>query len=170
MEEMSPIRELQEYLRSLALSGYQIPMIIPDGIYGEETGNAVRVFQGLLGLPMSGVVDYGTWQALRSAYEQVQRNNSISVPIYPFEEVLEGGKIQEGNAFSLIYIIQIILRTIGVAYQNLETQEITGIYDIQTQNNVRDFQKVNALPITGEVDKETWNRLAEAYNKYLNRG
>jgi len=69
----------------------------------------------------------------------------------------------------LIYIIQIILRTIGVAYQNLEQQELSGVFDENTIRNVRDFQRVNGIAATGEVDKKTWNRLAEAYNKYLNR-
>ena len=170
MTGQDPIFEIQQYLRSLARDGYQIPLIIPDGIYGSETVNAVRVFQSLLGLPVTGRVDYDTWQALRAAYEEVQRNNARSTPIYPFEEVLRDGKVTEGNILPLIYIIQIILRTIGVAYQNLEEQEITGIYDSDTMRNVRDFQRINGIPITGEVDKETWDRLAEAYNKYLNRG
>ncbi len=170
MTGQNPIFEIQEYLRILAQDGYQIPLIIPDGIYGVETGNAVRIFQSLLGLPVTGRVDYTTWQALRAAYEEVQKNNALSAPIYPFEEILRDGKVTMGNVMPLIYIIQIILRTIGIAYQNLDTQQITGEYDEATAGNIRDFQRINGIPITGEVDKETWNRLAEAYNKYLNRG
>ena len=88
MTGQDPIFEIQQYLRSLARDGYQIPLIIPDGIYGSETVNAVRVFQSLLGLPVTGRVDYDTWQALRASYEEVQRNNARSTPIYPFEEIL----------------------------------------------------------------------------------
>ena len=169
MTGQDPIFEIQQYLRSLAIDGYQIPMIIPDGIFGVETANAVRVFQSLLGLPVTGRVDYDTWLALRAAYDEVQSNSAPTAPIYPFEEILSEGKIIQGDMFPLIYIIQIILRTIGVAYQNLENQEITGIFDASTVQNVRDFQRINGIPITGEVDKVTWNRLAQAYNKYLNR-
>ena len=170
MTEQNPIFEIQQYLRELAKDGYQIPMIIPDGIYGPETVNAVTVFQSLVGLPADGVVDYATWQALRAAYEQVMLDRALSAPIYPFEEVLRDGLITEGNTLPLIYIIQIMLRTIGVAYQNLDMQAITGVYDGQTMENIRTFQRVNGIPITGDVDKQTWNRLAQAYNKYLNRG
>ena len=143
MTDRDPIFEIQQYLRTLAMDGYQIPMIIPDGIYGVETGNAVRVFQSLLGLPVTGRVDYNTWQALKAAYDEVQSSRLPSAPIYPFEEILNDGKITAGNMLPLIYIIQIILRTIGVAYQNLEKQEITGVYDRATVENVRDFQSMD---------------------------
>ena len=36
---------------------------------------------------------------------------------------------------------------------------ITGINDQTTQNAVRDFQRVNGLPVTGTVDEATWNKL-----------
>ena len=124
----------------------------------------------LVGLPQTGIVDYATWTALRAAYEEAEKLNERSAPIYPFEEILLDGKVTKGNEMPLIYIIQIILRTVGTAYKNLEQQSITGVYDNDTMNNIRDFQKVNGIPITGEVDKQTWNRLAEAYNKYLNKG
>ena len=170
MTEYNPIYEIQEYLRALSGNGYQIPRIIPDGIYGPETRSAVADFQSLVGLPSTGRVDYSTWEALKVAYDTVMASVSRSAPIFPFEENLASGKVVAGDAMSLIYIIQIILRTIGVAYQGLQNQEITGEYDANTISNIRDFQKVNGLPITGEVDKMTWNRLAQAYNKYLNQG
>lgn len=170
MTEKDPIFEVQTYLRYLGKNGYQLPLIIPDGIYGENTRSAVGVFQSLVGLPVTGSVDYVTWQALLAAYEEARGINARSVPIYPFDEVLEEELIGEGDAMPLVYIIQIILRTIGVAYENLENQTLTGVYDSETVRNVRDFQRVNGLPVTGQVNKETWNRLADAYNKYLNRG
>ena len=168
MNEVNPIYEIQQYLRALTQSGYEIPVVIPDGIYGTETSEAVKAFQFLVGLPQTGRVDYATWQALVAAYESAQKNALGSAPIYPFEEILLGGKIKQGDVLPLIYIIQIILRTIGIAYKNLDAQAITGIYDAQTAENVRDFQKINGIPITGEVDRITWDRLAQAYNKYLN--
>lgn len=169
MNEISPVYEIQQYLRLLSLYGYDIPMIIPDGIYGAETRQAISAFQFLAGLPVSGIVDYETWQALYAAYESVQNITTRSVPIYPFEEFLSDGKITVGNTLPLVYIIQIILRTIGVAYKNFENQEITGVYDVQTENNILDFQRINGIPTTGQVDRITWDRLADAYNKYLNR-
>ena len=169
MNEVNPIYEIQQYLRTLSQYGYEIPSVIPDGIFGKETDEAVKAFQFLVGLPQTGRVDYSTWQALLAAYEEAQKNAIRSAPIYPFEEILRNGKITQGNVLPLIYIIQIILRTIGVAYKNLNEQQITGVYDLATMDNIRDFQMINGIPITGEVDRLTWDRLADAYNKYLNR-
>ncbi len=170
MTTKDPIFEVQEYLRYLGKNGYQLPLIIPDGIYGANTRSAVGVFQSLVGLPVTGRVDYATWQALLAAYREARFGNARSAPIYPFDEILEEDLVREGDVLPLVYIIQIILRTIGVAYQNLEMQELTGVYDSETKRNVSDFQRINGLSVTGQVNKETWNRLAEAYNKYLNRG
>ncbi|MBE9136073.1 peptidoglycan-binding protein, partial [Nodosilinea sp. LEGE 07088] len=39
---------------------------------------------------------------------------------------------------------------------------ITGIYDQTTQNAVREFQRVNGLPVTGTVDAATWQALYRA--------
>ena len=48
----------------------------------------------------------------------------------------------------------------------VETIDINGLFDTKTENAVREFQRINGLDITGEVDKLTWNRLAASYQKY----
>ncbi len=35
-----------------------------DGIFGQETENAVKDFQGSHNLPLTGIVDFATWEAL----------------------------------------------------------------------------------------------------------
>lgn len=39
---------------------------------------------------------------------------------------------------------------------------INGIYDLETQAAVREFQRVNGLPVTGIVDDATWRALYDA--------
>ena len=41
---------------------------------------------------------------------------------------------------------------------------ISGIYDLETQAAVREFQRVNGLPVTGVVDAATWHALYNATN------
>ncbi|MBQ7381375.1 MAG: peptidoglycan-binding protein, partial [Clostridia bacterium] len=38
-----------------------------------------------------------------------------------------------------------------------------GIYDEPTANAIREFQMRSLLPMTGKVNKETWDYLVEAY-------
>ena len=46
----------------------RIPKILEDGIYGPETANAVRIFQEIFNLPVTGVVDIGTWYRISRIY------------------------------------------------------------------------------------------------------
>ena len=55
-----PIRNLQRALRRLSYEYDSIPKIVPDGIFGEDTENAVRAFQGQFNLPQTGVVNQTT--------------------------------------------------------------------------------------------------------------
>ena len=51
------VRELQKYFLTLARSGMEVPRLKIDGVYGDETREAVRIFQALMGIPVTGIVD-----------------------------------------------------------------------------------------------------------------
>ena len=59
-----PIRSLQTMLRVLAENDDASKPLIPDGIYGPDTMEAVRIFQRLHRLPITGVTDLLTWEAV----------------------------------------------------------------------------------------------------------
>ena len=59
-----PIRSLQTMLRVIAENDPSHERIIPDGIYGPETVSAVSSFQRIHGLPVTGVTDQDTWEAI----------------------------------------------------------------------------------------------------------
>ena len=50
-----------------------IPKIAEDGIYGETTAEAVRIFQKIFELPETGIVDYVTWYKISDIYVAVSR-------------------------------------------------------------------------------------------------
>ncbi len=58
------VREVQSALRIKRAGGADLPQIIPDGIYGEETRECVAAFQRAEELDDTGIVDYTTWQRL----------------------------------------------------------------------------------------------------------
>ncbi len=163
------IFQIQEWLRGIERGGMPIPLIVPDGIYDGKTKNAVRVFQGLMGMGQTGIVDYATWLALRDAYEAALQKAAISNPIYPFECGLKDNKLILGDSLPLVSIIQIMLESLSTIYGDLEEQQINGIFDEPTSENIACLQGVWNLPQTGEVDSETWNRLADSFNKNQNR-
>ena len=65
-----PVRSLQTMLRVLAEDDHRQPTVIPDGIFGPDTMNAVSVFQRRLGIPITGIVDQITWDAIVLQYEE----------------------------------------------------------------------------------------------------
>lgn len=69
----SKVLQLQEQLNAIGEAYPLIPSITADGIYGENTQNAVRVFQQVFGLPQTGIVDYPTWYKVQEIYVAVTR-------------------------------------------------------------------------------------------------
>lgn len=67
------VRQIQEQLNGISEAYPAIPSVNPDGIYGEETKEAVREFQSVFGLPATGVVDYPTWYKIQEIYVGVSR-------------------------------------------------------------------------------------------------
>lgn len=67
------VRQMQDQLNVIAGAYPLIPKISADGIYGDRTANAVSVFQGVFGLPKTGVVDYPTWYKISEIYVGVSR-------------------------------------------------------------------------------------------------
>ena len=62
---------LQYFLAVYAQFDPSVPAPSLDGIFGPETQQAVRAFQSLQGLPVTGQVDTATWNALYNAYEGI---------------------------------------------------------------------------------------------------
>lgn len=67
------VRQMQEQLNRIAQSYPALPKITADGIYGQNTASAVRDFQSIFGLPVTGIVDYSTWYKISEVYVGVSR-------------------------------------------------------------------------------------------------
>ena len=67
------VRQMQEELNVIAGAYPALPKISADGIYGPATENAVRKFQSVFGLPVTGDVDYATWYKISEIYVGVSR-------------------------------------------------------------------------------------------------
>ena len=67
------VRQMQEQLNVIAGAYPALPKITADGIYGPATEQAVREFQSVFGLPVTGKVDYPTWYKISEIYVGVSR-------------------------------------------------------------------------------------------------
>ena len=67
------VRQLQNQLNVIAGNYPLIPKVAEDGVYGEQTAEAVSVFQRIFDLPETGVVDFTTWYKVSGIYVAVSR-------------------------------------------------------------------------------------------------
>lgn len=67
------VRTIQNQINEISNSYPAIQKIAVDGIYGQNTVDAVKQFQGIFGLPQTGSVDYSTWYELSKVYTAVKR-------------------------------------------------------------------------------------------------
>lgn len=156
-----PVRSLQHMLRVAAQQDARIPMVVPDGIFGQVTLEAVRAFQKTAELPPTGNVDQRTWEHLVLVFDLANVEQQSAQPLIP---ILNAGQALKSGTDNLhICLVQAILHVLSLVYCNLPDVGMTGRMDAPTMTAVRRFQTVSGLPVTGQVDKGTWRHLALHY-------
>lgn len=156
-----PIRSLQTMLRVIAENTPGMEYLIPDGIYGPETVRTVAAFQRDHGLPVTGMTDQATWEAVVAVYEPalIEQDEAQALRI-----ILNPGQvIRKGERHPNLYLVQSILRVLSERYGSIGSLSITGILDDATEDALFSFQQLSGLPATGRLDKRTWKALALQY-------
>ena len=156
-----PIRSLQTMLRVIAENDPRHVPVIPDGIYGPETTQAVSAFQRLHGIPVTGVTDQNTWEAVVAVYEPalIEQDEAFGLNI-----ILEPGQIiRKGERHPHLYLVQGMLMVLSEVFESIGQPSQNGILDSPTADAIASFQYLSGLPSTGNLDKQTWKHLALQY-------
>ena len=152
-DKTNAIRQAQLFLLELNYTDRRYPHVAIDGIYGEETQNAVRVFQRYNRLPITGEIDYATWTLLFEQFllnSERRRSESFIVS----EENLP---LNVGSSGSDVEIIQAIINRLSKKYNTLPSTQVNGIYSYATSNSVRELQRIYRLSQTGVLDRQILN-------------
>lgn len=72
------VRQIQEQLNAIKEAYPALPEVVENGEYNEETQQAVRDFQEIFGLPVTGILDYNTWYKIQEIYVAVTRIAELS--------------------------------------------------------------------------------------------
>ena len=156
-----PIRSLQTMLRVIAENDPSHPTVIPDGIYGPETVRAVSTFQRLHGLPITGITDQPTWEAIVASYEPALVEQDAA---YPLDIILNPRQIiRKGERNPHLYLVQAMLTVLSQIYESIGRPSLTGILDEATADAISSFQFLSGLSATGNLDKHTWKHLVLQY-------
>lgn len=143
------------------------PLLVSDGIYGEETAAAVRAFQQEAGLPVTGNADPGTWDALMRDSGARRADGSPGAPVIPvcFPAVLD----DPGHDPMLVSMIQLLLSAVSGVCGIGKPPAVTGVYDESTASAAAAVQQICGLSPTGRTDLRTWNCLASLYNTEMKK-
>ncbi|WP_240617498.1 L,D-transpeptidase family protein [Nocardioides speluncae] len=137
------VRELQHRL-------FQLQWLpeLTTGVYDGTTVEAVKGFQGKRGLKATGAVDQKTWDALVKMTKAPTRDQKFNV--------LKAGATLHGPGASGddVRAVQARLKQI-----DWYAGDVTGTYDAATVTAVKGFQEKREIPVTGNVDQRTLDRL-----------
>ncbi|MGZ5400034.1 MAG: L,D-transpeptidase family protein [Nocardioides sp.] len=139
------VRELQSRLSQLDW----FPELTT-GRYDAATDEAVRGFQARRGLEPTGVVDLRTWERLLAMTEQPTHDQLLNV-LQPGPALLAAGDRGED-------VRAVQHRLVQIAWL---FDAVTGSYDPATVDAVKGFQGKRGIPVTGEIDQRTMDRLLE---------
>ena len=156
-----PVRSLQTMLRVIALDDGRYQNIIPDGIYGPDTFNAVTAFQRQNNIPITGIVDQQTWDAIVAIYEpaliRVGKAEKIEILLEP------GVVFTLGDSDPHIYLIQAMLAQLADSFIQIPHPAHTGTLDHETVRSLRAFQRFAGIPDNGNADRITWKNLSKQF-------
>ncbi len=158
------IANLQRYLRQLSYDEDSIGTVPVDGIFESATEAALREYQRLRGLPITGQADQQTWEQLYDDYRVSLSQNSPPRPVTVFPLDPVGYVILPQSRDFSVTVLQHMLLELQDRHRELEGVIVTGIYDGQTEDAVRFFQDKNGLPSDGRTDLLTWNTVTDQYN------
>ncbi len=155
---------MQIALNTIAVNYPAIPRITnPTGTFDEATQAAVRVFQAIFNLPVTGIIDKSTWYEIRRIYAAVTRLAELTSQGVIMSEIPEYIPTPGPDEIvPRIQAVQYFLNVLSVYYNGIPSVDINGVLDPHTRTAIMEFQKIFNLPITGLVDEQTWNTMFNA--------
>ncbi|MCL2433486.1 MAG: peptidoglycan-binding protein [Clostridia bacterium] len=163
----SNVTRMQTYLNRISTNYPLIPKINPpNGVYGASTTAAVRVFQQVFNLPVTGNINQETWNKISFIYLAVTKlaelgseGQRIGIGTTPPTEI-----IRRGSRGARVIQLQFLLNAIGMFYNTIPPVLEDAFFEANTENAVRAFQRQFGLNPDGIVGPATWRKLYEVYH------
>ncbi len=165
------VRTIQVQLNRIGTNYPAIPKIVPaNGIYGESTVTAVRTFQSVFGLPVTGVVNKATWYQIKYIFTAVKRLSELTSEGLSVEEIekLWGEDLKQGDYGLRVRSLSYYLNTIAYFNPEIPTVNSNGVFNSAVDEQVRAFERFYGLNPDGIVDFRTWQLISRIYTNILN--
>lgn len=161
------VQKLQSMLNTIAAKNSVIPFLTIDGIFGEQTLQAVMIFQREYGLPVSGTVDRTTWDTIYEVFQQLEGSfyQSLSANLYPNKDFV----IRPNDSSSYLYPIQAMFNVLATVLDNIHTCDVNGIHQGACVVNTELLQECLGLQVDGVFDHAIWESLVHLYDIFVIR-
>lgn len=160
-----PVYSLQSMLREISFHAPAIKPVVPNGIFGEDTLEAVMLFQREFHPPVTGVVDLETWDAIVDMYQTVLFFHGPPPVLHMWPR--SGVKVNPKKQTPQVYVMQGMYTALADVIDNIKPTALSGIFDDMTQANTKVVQRLSRLPETGRIDRATADALNRMYHTFL---
>ena len=159
------VRGLQRMLGELSAQFPFLPGLEEDGVFGERTLEAVMLFQRELHPPVTGVVDQGTWEAIRARWEGLGRTTPTARPARLFPG--RAFQVEPGGEHELMLVPQAMFRALSRQFSGLSAAAPSGLHGAASAADVKWLQRAAGLRETGAMDQAAWNMLSRLYEIFV---
>lgn len=155
-DKCAAIREIQKYLHFISdRITNEVPRIAIDGIYGNESKEAVTAFQEYKGIAKTGEVDYETFNLLYSEYLKAKflhesENYFIDEKHFP---------LKLGDKGNEALLINLMLDELGKVFVSLGRVELKPYFSFQTEEAVKAVREIFMLDDSPLVDILLYDRM-----------
>ena len=165
------VRMLNMQLNRIGQNYPAIPVILNDSPYfSVETENAVRKFQEIFDLEVTGIVDKSTWYKIKYLYNAVKKISDLYSEGISIDEatLLFNKNLQVGDSGQYIKTLNYLINVISyfdssIPFLNLKED----VFNEDTKHVVMAIQNKYGLDSDGVVDSETWRVIREIYRQTI---
>ena len=166
----NPVLAIQRDLKRISKNYPAIPTIQTTlGIYDNETEDAVKKFQEIFNLPVTGIVDKATWYKIKYVYTSVKKLADLYSEGLSKEEAtfLYTDKLDYGDTGIEVEYIHYFLDALAFLDNDIPRLPTNSIYNNNTITMVKAFQQKYNLPVTGVFTYNDFIILQNVYNHIL---
>ena len=117
-QKCSHIFDLQTFLRRIQQSEGSAAPLVPDGIFGAQTAAAVREYQQQHCLPVTGIADQRTWNAIYASYAALIAADALPMQTAFFPPESDT-VLKPGAKSPSVYVLQLMLGETAPHYTGL---------------------------------------------------
>ncbi len=166
----NPVELIQRDLNRIRQNYPAIPKIETTiGAYNKETEDAVKKFQEIFALPITGEVDKATWYKIKYVYTSVKKLSDLySEGLSKDEaELLYNDELKYGDTGLDVAYLNYYLSAIAFVDNDIPSLKTNSVFNDATKTMVMAFQQKYGLPVTGIVTYNDWKNIQEVYSRLL---